>query len=80
MSDIRRIRPTVYAAVVGMTVCMGFSGLAAAQDLDIQGPGLDPIVSSVTEGATLFRNVRIFDGSSPELSAPSNVLDPRKQN
>jgi len=56
MSDTRRIRPAVYAAAIGMTVGMGFAGLAAAQD------------------ATLFQNVRIFDGSSPDLSSPSNVL------
>jgi Imidazolonepropionase and related amidohydrolases len=28
----------------------------------------------VDDGATLFRNVRIFDGTSEELSGPSNVL------
>jgi imidazolonepropionase-like amidohydrolase len=76
MSATRRIRPAVYAAAIGMTVCMGFAGLAAAHDFDIEVPGLDPIVSPVAEGATLFQNVRVFDGSSPELSQPSNVLVP----
>jgi len=31
-------------------------------------------VSAVESGATLFQNVRIFDGRSSTLSAPSNVL------
>ena len=64
----------VYAAAVGMTVCIGLAGRAAADDFDIDVPGLDPIIAPAAEGATLFRNVRVFDGNSPELSAPSNVL------
>jgi imidazolonepropionase-like amidohydrolase len=67
-------RMAVYAAAVGMTVCIGLAGRAAADDFDIDVPGLDPIIAPAAEGATLFRNVRVFDGNSPELSAPSNVL------
>jgi imidazolonepropionase-like amidohydrolase len=74
MSDTRRIRPAVYAAAIGMTVGMGFAGLAAAHDVDIEVSGLDPIVTAAAEDATLFQNVRVFDGSSPDLSPPSNVL------
>jgi imidazolonepropionase-like amidohydrolase len=49
--------------VVGMLLLMavGFSSDAPAQ-------------GSPTPGSTLFQNVRIFDGKSGSLSAPSNVL------
>jgi imidazolonepropionase-like amidohydrolase len=51
-----------------------FCGLASAQDYDIEVPGLDPVAPAATEGATLFQNVRVFDGNRPDLSPPSNLL------
>ena len=39
-----------------------------------EAPGLAPPAASLSSGTTLFQNVRIFDGRSAALSAPSNVL------
>jgi imidazolonepropionase-like amidohydrolase len=43
-------------------------------DADLEAPGLESFAASVSGGTTLFQNVRIFDGRSSALSAPSNVL------
>ena len=55
-------------------ILSGFCGPASAQDYDIEVPGLDPVTPAATEGATLFQNVRVFDGNWPNLSPPSNLL------
>ena len=55
-------------------ILSGFCGLASAQDYDIDVPGLDPVTPAATGGATLFQNVRIFDGNGLDLSPPSNLL------
>jgi imidazolonepropionase-like amidohydrolase len=60
--------------VLLLMVLSGFCGPAAAQDYDIEVPGLDPVKPAATEDATLFRNVRVFDGKGPDLSPPCNVL------
>src|ERR1700730_17441856 len=52
---------------------VGLSQVSLGQDYDIEVPGEPPFVPA-TKGLTLFQNVRIFDGTSPTLSAPSNVL------
>jgi imidazolonepropionase-like amidohydrolase len=39
-----------------------------------EAPGLAPPAPSASNAATLFQNVRIFDGKSAVLSAPANVL------
>ncbi len=50
-------------------------GSALAQDFDIEVPGLDEETPAPPPGgATLFQDVRIFDGRSDRLSEPSNVL------
>ena len=46
----------------------------AQGDADLEAPGLKPFTASVSGDTTLFQNVRIFDGRSSVLSAPSNVL------
>jgi imidazolonepropionase-like amidohydrolase len=46
----------------------------AQGDADLEAPGLEPFAASVSDGTTLFQNVRIFNGRSSALSAPSNVL------
>jgi imidazolonepropionase-like amidohydrolase len=59
------------------TAVLGSSPLsrtAQAQDYEIEVPGLPPPVRSASNPPTLFENVRIFDGKSAALSAPSNVL------
>ncbi|MGH6896258.1 MAG: amidohydrolase family protein [Geminicoccaceae bacterium] len=39
-----------------------------------EAPGAAPPATLASSGATLFQNVRIFDGKSAALSAPSSVL------
>jgi imidazolonepropionase-like amidohydrolase len=52
-----------------------FCQIALAQsDADLSAPGAAPYPVAPTGGSTLFQNVRIFDGRSATLSAPSNVL------
>ena len=55
-------------------ILSGFCSPASGQDYDIEVPGLDPSTPAATEGATLFQNVRVFDGNGPDLSPPSNLL------
>ena len=43
-------------------------------DADLEAPGLPAFAATLASGATLFQNVRIFDGKSATLSAASNVL------
>src|SRR5215467_15975909 len=43
-------------------------------DADLEAPGLPAFAATLASGATLFQNVRIFDGKSATLSAPSDVL------
>src|SRR5580704_19532720 len=47
-------------------------GLAQG-DADLEAPGLAPFAAPASPRPTLFQNVRIFDGRSAALSAPSNV-------
>jgi imidazolonepropionase-like amidohydrolase len=48
--------------------------VSPGQDYDIEVPGMAPPATLVSSGVTLFQNVRIFDGKTAALSAPSNVL------
>ena len=61
--------PTLVSAVL-----LGLCQISLAQDYMLAAPGSEPQVASGSKGATLFQNVRIFDGKSAALSAPSNVL------
>jgi hypothetical protein len=49
-------------------------GLVAAVSLTGQEAGPAPAPAKPAPHVTLFSNVRIFDGKSDTLSAPSNVL------
>ena len=63
--------PLIFAAALVVGPCR----VSFAQgDADLEAPGLESFVAPVSGGATLFQNVRIFDGRSSTLSAPSNVL------
>jgi imidazolonepropionase-like amidohydrolase len=54
---------------------MALCQVALAQgDADLAAPGQEPPPTHQAGPPTLFQNVRIFDGRSPALSAPSNVL------
>jgi imidazolonepropionase-like amidohydrolase len=46
----------------------------AQGDADLEAPGMASFPTPVSGGATLFRNVRIFDGKNSALSAPTDVL------
>ena len=46
----------------------------AQGDADLEAPGLAPFPTTLAHGATLFQDVRIFDGTTATLSVPSNVL------
>ena len=49
--------------------------LGQVGDAILEEPGLQPFPTPLaSSAATLFQNVRIFDGKSAALSAPSNVL------
>ena len=66
-----RARFGLASAALFFAVCCR---VALAQgDSDLSAPGLAP-VSKAPAGSTLFQSVRIFDGRSAALSAPSNVL------
>jgi imidazolonepropionase-like amidohydrolase len=62
-------RPTMVLALL-----IGLCQASLAQDYTLAAPGSEPPAASTSSGATLFQNVRIFDGKSAVLSAPSNVL------
>jgi imidazolonepropionase-like amidohydrolase len=54
---------------------VGLCQASMAQDFDLAAPdATPPAILSSGGPATLFQNVRIFDGKSATLSAPSNVL------
>jgi imidazolonepropionase-like amidohydrolase len=59
--------------LAALSVGLCRSGLAQG-DADLEAPGLAPFPTTLAHGATLFQNVRIFDGKSDALSAPSDVL------
>jgi imidazolonepropionase-like amidohydrolase len=63
--------PLLVLAVVLVGLCRASLGQG---DADLEAPGLAPFPTTLARGATLFQNVRIFDGKSAALSAPSNVL------
>jgi imidazolonepropionase-like amidohydrolase len=50
------------------------SSLGQVGDAILEEPGSVPSPTPLAGAATLFQNVRIFDGKSTTLSAPSNVL------
>jgi imidazolonepropionase-like amidohydrolase len=64
--------PTLMLAAA---VVVGSCRVSSAQgDADLEAPGLAPFAAPASAQPTLFQNVRIFDGRSAALSAPSNVL------
>ena len=67
----RKFRTLALAAAFVVASCQ--VGLAQG-DADLEAPGLAPFATPASPQPTLFQNVRIFDGRSATLSAPSNVL------
>jgi imidazolonepropionase-like amidohydrolase len=68
----RRLLGATPVMLAGLVLGKGFPG--AAQDFAIEVPGEPPAAPPPSGGATLFTDVRVFDGSSPTLSPPSSVL------
>jgi imidazolonepropionase-like amidohydrolase len=68
-----RIQGATLTLVSAFVVASGQVSLAQG-DADLEAPGLAPFAAPASPQPTLFQNVRIFDGKSAALSAPSNVL------
>jgi imidazolonepropionase-like amidohydrolase len=64
------LAPSILSAALLIGLCQTIHG----QDYELAAPGSEPQAVSAGSGATLFQNVRIFDGNSAALSAPTNVL------
>jgi imidazolonepropionase-like amidohydrolase len=61
--------------MLAVALTIGLCQTCTAQDFDLAPLGATPPPSTSVSGpTTLFQNVRIFDGKSATLSAPSNVL------
>ena len=68
----RLLSPSLVLAALSIGLCQASLGQG---DADLEAPGLPSFPTTLAGGAvTLFQNVRIFDGASAALSAPSNVL------
>ena len=71
----RMVKLILYASLVLAVFLVELCGASWGQgDADLAAPGLAPFPTTLAHGATLFQNVRIFDGKNEVLSAPSNVL------
>lgn len=60
--------------LVLVTLSLGLCQAGLGQDYDLAASGATLPTLPVNTAVTLFQNVRIFDGKSAALSAPSNVL------
>ncbi len=64
------LSPSLLLAVLSLGLCQASLG----QDYDLAPPGATPPTIPANTAVTLFQSVRIFDGKSAAISAPSNVL------
>jgi imidazolonepropionase-like amidohydrolase len=72
---LRKLKLALCLSLVLAALVIGLCRVSLAQgDADLEPPGLAPLPATLARGATLFQNVRIFDGKSDALSAPSDVL------
>ena len=72
---LRKLNLALCLSLVLAALVIGLCRVSLAQgDADLEAPGLAPFPATLARGATLFQNVRIFDGKSDVLSAPSDVL------
>src|ERR1700686_3361798 len=76
LSIVRKLKPVLWPLLVLAWLSGGLCQASMGQgDADLEAPGLAPFPTPSAGGAaTLFQNVRIFDGKSAALSAPSNLL------
>jgi hypothetical protein len=72
---LRKLKLALCLSLVLTALVIGLCRASLAQrDADLEAPGLAPFPVTLARGATLFQNVRIFDGKSDPLSAPPDVL------
>ena len=75
LTKVRKLTPLLLALLVSVGLLVGLCQASLAQgDADLEAPGLEPFLTTLANGETLFQDVRIFNGKSAALSAPSNVL------
>ena len=74
LTMVRKLKLALYPSLVLAALLVGFCQAGLAQDYDLTAPDTEWREVPVSGGVTLFQNVRIFDGKSPALSTPSNVL------
>ncbi len=75
LTTIRNMRRMFFPPLLSAVLLVGFcqQGLAQYEALEL-GPEEPASPALPNGGATLFQNVRIFDGKNAALSAPSSVL------
>jgi imidazolonepropionase-like amidohydrolase len=72
---VPKLKRALFPPLVLAALLVGLCRMSLAQgDADLEAPGLAPFPATLAHGATLFQNVRIFDGKNNALSAPSDVL------
>ena len=75
LTIVRKLKLALWPSLVLAALLVGLSRAVLGQgDADLEAPGLAAFPTTLATGATLFQNVRIFDGKSAALSAPSDVL------
>ena len=75
LTMVPKLKRALFPPLVLAALLLGLCRVSLAQgDADLEAPGLAPFPTTLARGATLFHNVRIFDGKSSTLSPPSNVL------
>ena len=75
LAMFRMLKLVLYPSLVSAVFLVGLCRASWGQgDADLEAPSLAPFSTTLAHGATLFQNVRIFDGKNEVLSAPSNVL------
>lgn len=74
LTRVRKLKLALGPSLVLVALFVGLCQAGRAQDYDLTAPDTEWREVPVSGGVTLFQNVRIFDGKSPALSTPSNVL------
>jgi len=74
LKRVRKLKLALCPSLVLAALVVGLCQAGQAQDYDLTAPDTEWREVPVSGGVTLFQNVRIFDGKSPALSTPSNVL------
>jgi imidazolonepropionase-like amidohydrolase len=75
-NNCAKLKLILCPSLVLLALLFGFCRASLGQgDANLEAPGLAPYPTTLATGnITLFQDVRIFDGKTAKLSAPSNVL------